>query len=61
MYAMSAHVFTNDLMVSETYEIMAKINTLVREKFKIGHTVIQFECNACSDEIDIMDTGIPGI
>lgn len=61
MYAMSAHVFTNDLMVSETHEIMAKINALVREKFKIGHTVIQFECNTCSDETDIMNTGIPGI
>ncbi|MFQ5965729.1 MAG: cation diffusion facilitator family transporter [Candidatus Scalinduaceae bacterium] len=52
MYAMSAHVNTTDLMVSETYNIVAKINSLVRERFKIGHTVIQFECNACSDETD---------
>ncbi len=58
IYAMSAHVYTKDLMVSETYEIMAKINALVKEKFKIGHTVIQFECNVCSDETDIMNTGV---
>jgi len=49
MYAMSAHVYTKDLMVSETHRIMANINTLVNEKFSIGHTVIQFESNVCSD------------
>ena len=49
MYAMSAHVYIKDLMVSETQQIMSKINTLVNEKFSIGHTVIQFESNVCSD------------
>ena len=50
MYAMSAHVFIADLMVSKTYGIMSKINALVKEKFNIGHTVIQFESTVCSDE-----------
>ncbi len=49
MYAMSAHIYIKDLMVSETQQIMSKINTLVNEKFSIGHTVIQFESNVCSD------------
>jgi cobalt-zinc-cadmium efflux system protein len=49
MYAMSAHVYIKDLMVSETHRIMANINTLVNKKFSIGHTVIQFESNVCSD------------
>ena len=49
MYAMSAHVYIKDLMVSETHSIMANINTLVNKKFSIGHTVIQFESNVCSD------------
>jgi len=49
MYAMSAHVYIKDLMVSETQQIMSNINTLVNEKFSIGHTVIQFESNVCSD------------
>jgi len=49
MYAMSAHIYIKDLMVSETEKIMANINTLVKEKFSIGHTVIQFESNECND------------
>ncbi len=49
MYAMSAHIYIKDLMVSETQQIMSNINTLVNEKFSIGHTVIQFESNVCSD------------
>ena len=49
MYAMSAHIYIKDIMVSETQQIMSKINTLVNEKFSIGHTVIQFESNVCSD------------
>jgi len=50
MYAMSAHIYIKDLMVSETQQIMSNINTLVNEKFSIGHTVIQFESNVCSDD-----------
>ena len=50
MYAMSAHIYIKDVMVSETHRIMANINTLVNEKFSIGHTVIQFESNVCSDD-----------
>lgn len=49
MYAMSAHIYIKDIMVSETQQIMSNINTLVNEKFSIGHTVIQFESNVCSD------------
>ncbi|MBS1257260.1 MAG: Cadmium, cobalt and zinc/H(+)-K(+) antiporter [Candidatus Scalindua arabica] len=49
MYAMSAHIYIKDLMVSETQKIMSNINTLVKEKYSIGHTVIQFESTVCSD------------
>jgi hypothetical protein len=46
-------------MVSETHRIMANINTLVNEKFSIGHTVIQFESNVCSEEIEgLKNSGI---
>ena len=59
MYAMSAHVYIKDLMVSETHRIMANINTLVNEKFSIGHTVIQFEFNVCSEGIEeLKNSGI---
>lgn len=53
MYAMSAHVHIKDLMVSETHRIMANINTLVNEKFSIGHTVIQFESDVCGDDLHL--------
>ncbi|MEK6766881.1 MAG: cation diffusion facilitator family transporter [Planctomycetota bacterium] len=53
MYAMSAHVYIKDLMVSETHRIMANINTLVNEKFSIGHTVIQFESDVCGDNLHL--------
>lgn len=53
MYAMSAHVYIKDLMVSETQRIMANINTLVNEKFSIGHTVIQFESDVCGDDLHL--------
>lgn len=59
MYAMSAHIYINDLMVSETHRIMADINTLVNEKFSIGHTVIQFESDVCSEGIEeLKNSGI---
>ena len=53
MHAMSAHVYTEDFMVSETYQVTKKINAIVKEKFNIGHTVIQFETDVCSDETTI--------
>ena len=53
MYAMSAHVYIKDLMVSETHRIMANINTLVNERFSIGHTVIQFESDVCGDDLHL--------
>ena len=43
MYAMTAHVAVSDIRVSESKEILDKINRLVEERFEIGHTNIQFE------------------
>lgn len=44
MYAMSAHIDTKDMLISETTKLSKEINGVVSEKFKIGHTVIQFGC-----------------
>lgn len=44
MYAMTAHVLVDDILVSKTDEVLQRINGLVRERFKIGHTNVQFEC-----------------
>lgn len=44
MYSMSAHIDTKDMMISETTRLSKEINHVLNEKFKIGHTVIQFGC-----------------
>jgi cobalt-zinc-cadmium efflux system protein len=44
MYSMSGHIDTKDMMLSETTKLSKEINRVLGEKFKIGHTVIQFGC-----------------
>jgi cobalt-zinc-cadmium efflux system protein len=44
IYALTAHVVIDDCQLSKANEILDKINALVKEKFRIGHTNIQFEC-----------------
>ncbi len=43
MYAMTAHVAVDDIRISESNLILDQINRLVRERYEIGHTNIQFE------------------
>ncbi len=44
MYSMSGHIDTKDMLISETTKLSKEINRILGEKFKIGHTVIQFGC-----------------
>ena len=44
MYALTAHVAIEDCHVSKANILLDKINTLLKDKFSIGHTNIQFEC-----------------
>ena len=44
MYAMSGHIDTKDMLISETTKLSQEINHILSEKFKIGHAVIQFGC-----------------
>ncbi|MCF6158592.1 MAG: cation transporter [wastewater metagenome] len=44
MYSMSAHVDTRDMLISETTKLSKQINCILSDKFRIGHTVIQFGC-----------------
>ena len=50
MYAFTAHVVIEDCHVSKANETLHKINKLLKEKFHIGHTNIQFECLIKSKE-----------
>lgn len=44
MYALTAHVVIQDCHVSKSHEVLVKINRLLKDKFHIEHTNIQFEC-----------------
>lgn len=46
LYTMTAHVVIDDCSISKSNEILHKVNNLLKEKFHIAHTNIQFECKS---------------
>jgi cobalt-zinc-cadmium efflux system protein len=42
-----AHVELEDMMLSQTCRILEEIEKLLKEKYGINHTTIQFETNKC--------------
>lgn len=44
MYALTAHVVIEDCRLKQANEILDEINNLLKERFHIKHTNIQFEC-----------------
>ncbi|MBE7446772.1 MAG: cation transporter [Planctomycetia bacterium] len=50
MYSMSGHIDTKDMLISDTTKLSKEINRILSEKFKIGHTVIQFGCECKSND-----------
>jgi cobalt-zinc-cadmium efflux system protein len=42
-----AHVNINDMKISESNLLRKKIEELLKDKFNITHTTLQFECNQC--------------
>jgi len=49
IYAMSAHVLVNDVLTSRTGEILQGITHMLKERYGIAHTTIQFECENCEE------------
>lgn len=47
IYALSAHVLIDDRLVSSSRELNERIKALLSEKFKVGHSTIQLECERC--------------
>src|SRR5947209_6816221 len=45
MYALSCHTLIDDLPPSGSSPILQSLTTMLEEKYHIGHTTIQFECN----------------
>jgi cobalt-zinc-cadmium efflux system protein len=46
MYALSCHTLIDDLPPSGSSPILQSLTTMLDEKYHIGHTTIQFECNS---------------
>lgn len=44
MYALTTHCVIDDCSISKSHEFLAKINSLLKQRFRIEHTNIQFEC-----------------
>ncbi len=47
VYALSAHLKVADLTVSETGDILARVNDVLADDFSISHTTLQMECDSC--------------
>ena len=45
--AMNGHVLIDDVTTSQASEIRERIEAIVREKYRVGHTTLQMECTRC--------------
>jgi cobalt-zinc-cadmium efflux system protein len=48
IHAMSAHVLVDRIHVSQTESMIVKINETLKDRFRILHTTLQFECAECT-------------
>jgi cobalt-zinc-cadmium efflux system protein len=46
MHALSCHVLIDNLPPSASASILQSLTTVLNEKYRIGHSTIQFECNS---------------
>jgi len=51
IYAMSAHVLIEDLLVSRSAQILQEIERLLQGKYNMEHATIQFESESCGDDL----------
>lgn len=49
LHSMSCHVMVDDCSISQAESVRHQIEEMLREKFGIGHTTVQTECNECGD------------
>jgi len=47
LHAMSCHVMIDDCLVSEAEDIRRRVEDVARDKYGIGHSIIQTECTEC--------------
>jgi len=51
IYAMSAHVLIEDLLVSRSAQILQEVERLLQGEYNMEHTTIQFESESCGDDL----------
>jgi cobalt-zinc-cadmium efflux system protein len=44
MYALSTHIKIRDMSIRDSARLLRRLNFLLCQRFRIGHTAIQFEC-----------------
>jgi cobalt-zinc-cadmium efflux system protein len=49
MYALSCHLLIEDRMVSASSRIVEEVNQALSQKFGIGHSTLQLECEECEN------------
>jgi cobalt-zinc-cadmium efflux system protein len=47
--ALAVHITVPDQMLSHVDDLAEKVRTILFEKFKIDHPILQFESNSCDD------------
>jgi len=47
LYALSGHVQIQDQRISESAQIMEGVREYLTQRYQIGHTTLQLECEAC--------------
>lgn len=55
MYALSCHAMIDDQQTSQSAVILRRLETLLSERYQIGHTAIQFECHAHQEQYCSVD------
>ncbi|MFH0958729.1 MAG: cation diffusion facilitator family transporter, partial [Pseudomonadota bacterium] len=53
--AMNGHILVDDVHMSKVAETREQIEKMVRDRFRIGHTTLQLECQVCKSENVICD------
>jgi cobalt-zinc-cadmium efflux system protein len=51
MRALSAHVVTDDIPISEGAQIQADIQAVLRQRYGIAHATLQLECAGCDPDV----------
>jgi cobalt-zinc-cadmium efflux system protein len=55
MYALSAHIQTANVPLSECTPIMLRLENMLRDNYRIGHSTLQFECDGRPDKCSEVD------